>query len=105
MIRGYAEALFEVARAEGALGAVEDELFAFAKAVEQNAALREALVDPALPVENRKGVIHDLLGDRASRLTVALVDFVTEAGRAKNLGAIVEEMASIAATSRQHQLA
>jgi F-type H+-transporting ATPase subunit delta len=105
LIRGYAEALFAVVEAEGVLSKVEDELFAFAKAVEQNTELREALVDPALPLENRKGVVHDLLGERAHPLTVAIVDFVTEAGRAKNLGAIVEELASIAARSRQHQLA
>jgi F-type H+-transporting ATPase subunit delta len=105
IIRGYAEALFTIAETEGNPDAVENELFAFAKAVEQNGALREALVDPALPVENRKAVVDDLLGERAGRVTVALVGFIIEAGRAKDLGKIVEEMASISAEKRQHELA
>ncbi|MBI2238819.1 MAG: F0F1 ATP synthase subunit delta, partial [Actinobacteria bacterium] len=48
LVRGYAEALFAIAEAEGSLAAVEDELFAFAKAVERQGRLREALSDPAL---------------------------------------------------------
>jgi F0F1-type ATP synthase delta subunit len=31
LVHGYAEALFSVAEAEGALGSIENELFAFAK--------------------------------------------------------------------------
>jgi F-type H+-transporting ATPase subunit delta len=105
LIRGYAEALFAVANAEGALGAVEDELFAFAKAVEQQTSLRDALVDPNLPAENRKAVVRDLLGDRAHPLTAALIGFVVDAGRAKDLGTIVETMTNMAAEQRQHEVA
>ena len=105
LIRGYAEALFSVASAEGALGAVEDELFAFAKAVEQNTPLRDALVDPSLPAENRKGVVRDLLGERANPLTVTLVGFIVDAGRAKDLGKIVQAMTVMAADQRQHEVA
>ena len=43
LIRGYAEALVAVAEAEGDPARVEDELFAFGKAVEANDGLREAL--------------------------------------------------------------
>ena len=38
---GYAEALFAVARAEGALPAVEEELYAFAKTLERDTPLRD----------------------------------------------------------------
>ena len=48
-IDGYAEALFEVARAEGTLDEVEDELFRFARALEGNDELRDALTDPHIP--------------------------------------------------------
>ena len=44
LVTGYAQALFSVADAEGVLGSVEDELFAFAKALEQNAGLGQALI-------------------------------------------------------------
>ncbi len=105
LIRGYAEALVGLTEAEGAAASVGDELFAFAKAVEQNTPLREALVDPALPVENRKAVLRDLLGERSNPLTLALVSLIVEAGRAKDLGAIVDEMAAISARRRDEQLA
>ena len=65
--RGYATAIIAIAEAEGVLDTVGDEVFAFAKAVEQNAKLREALTDRALPVENRRSLVQDILGDRANR--------------------------------------
>ena len=67
-VRGYAQALLSVAEAEGVLDRVQDELYAFAKAVERNGDLREALTDAALPPERKKAVIDELLGRaRASR--------------------------------------
>ena len=44
-IEGYAEALFEIARAEGTLDEVEDELFRFARSFESTDELRNALTD------------------------------------------------------------
>jgi F-type H+-transporting ATPase subunit delta len=105
LVQGYAQALFSVAEAEGALGSIENELFAFAKAVEQNTELRQALTDPALPAENKKAVIQDLLGDRANPLTASLLGFVVESGRSRELSRIVQELATIAAERRQHALA
>ena len=65
LIGGYAQALFAVAQAEDVLPKVEDELYAFGKALEQHTDLREALTDAVLPVENKKAVVRDLLGERA----------------------------------------
>jgi F-type H+-transporting ATPase subunit alpha len=45
----YAEALFNVARAEGTLTEVEDELFRFSQTLQGSDELREALTDPAIP--------------------------------------------------------
>ncbi|HWC71862.1 MAG TPA: ATP synthase F1 subunit delta [Actinomycetota bacterium] len=105
LIQGYAEALFSVASAEGVLATVEDELYAFAKALEQNTQLREALTDAALPAENRKAVIAELLGDRANPVTGTLLGFVVDAGRARELPKIAEHLAQIAAGERDHALA
>ncbi len=105
LVRGYARALFDVAEAEGALGTVEDELFAFATAVEQNTELREALTDPALPAENKKAAIRDILGERARPLTASLLGFVVDAGRARELGKIVDELVVLAAERRKHAVA
>ncbi len=105
VIDGYAEALFTVARAEDALGAVEDELYAFAKSLEQHTELREALTDVALPAENKKAVIDDILGERANRLTVSLLHFVVDAGRAREIPRIAERLADLAAGERGSALA
>ena len=105
VIEGYAEALFVVARAEEALPAVEDELYAFAKALEQNTPLREALTDAALPAENKKAVVGDVLGERANPLTVSLLGFVLDAGRAREIPKIVQRLAEMAAGERDQALA
>ena len=65
VIRGYAEALFLIAQAEGDLDKVEDELYEFATTFESAGALREALTDPGLPVDRKLSVITELLGGRA----------------------------------------
>jgi F-type H+-transporting ATPase subunit delta len=104
-VRGYAQALLAIADAEGALDRVQDELYAFAKAVERHTDLREALTDDALPPENKKAVIADLLGERAHPLTVTLAEFLVEAGQARRLGQIAEELAREAAQRSERSLA
>src|SRR5690606_31878666 len=75
-ILAYASALFEVARSEGNLAEVEDELFRFARTLEGSDELRSALTDPALPVSRRQQIVEDLLGGRANPLTTSLVSMV-----------------------------
>jgi F-type H+-transporting ATPase subunit delta len=105
LVRGYAKALFSVAGAEGVLERVEDELYAFARAVEQHADLRDALTDAALPQENKKAVLAELLGERAHPVTLNALSFVVESGRAREMGKIVDELASLAAERRERALA
>lgn len=104
-VHGYAQALLSVAEAEGALQRVQDELYAFAKAVERHGDLREALTDAALPPERKKAVIGELLGKRAHPTTVTLVGFLIDAGQARRIGAIAEELAKEAAHRSERALA
>jgi F-type H+-transporting ATPase subunit delta len=105
LIQGYAQALFSVADAEGSLDAVEDELFRFARTVEADARLREALTDPGLPSDRKKAVVQDLLGDRASRHTVGLLGFLVEQGRVKDLPRIIDALVELAAERRRKAVA
>ena len=105
LIGGYAQALFAVAQAEDVLPKVEDELYAFGKALEQHTDLRESLTDAVLPVENKKAVIEDLLGERAHPITLGLLSFVIDLGRARHIPKIVEELARMASVERNHTLA
>lgn len=104
LVGGYARALFSVAAAEGVLPAVEDELFAFGKALEQHLDLREALTDAALPAENKKAVVQEVLGERVHPVTIGLLGFVIDLGRAREIPDIVEELARMAAAEREHVL-
>jgi F-type H+-transporting ATPase subunit delta len=100
-IDGYATALFEVARAEGSLDEVEDELFRFARTLEGSDELRNVLVDEAIPAVRREGIVEELLGGKASGVTTSLVSFVVGAGRGRDLPAIIDQLVARAAAEKQ----
>jgi F-type H+-transporting ATPase subunit delta len=104
-VDGYANAMFEVARVEGSLDEVEDELFRFARTLEGNDELRSVLTDDAVPADRRRGVVADLLGPRSSPVTVNLVSFVVGAGRARDLPAIVDRLVQRAAAEHDKVVA
>lgn len=101
----YAAALFEVARAEGSLETVEEELFRVARTFESNDELRSTLSDQAVPVDRRQGIVEDLLGGRASPVTTALVSFVVGSGRGRDLPAIIDKLVERAAAERSQAVA
>ncbi len=105
LIRGYATAIFQIAEAEGALARVSDELFHFAKAVEQNHELRSALTDIALPAERKQALVEEILGERALPQTKHILEFVVSQGRARELSDIVNSLSELAAEARQSVLA
>ena len=104
-IEGYARALFEVARVEGTLDEVEDELFRFARSFESNRRLRSTLMDDEIPVERRLAVISDLLEGKATPTTVQLISMVVGSGRGKDLPKIVDRLVARAASSKQLEVA
>jgi F-type H+-transporting ATPase subunit delta len=104
-IDGYASAIFEIAKAEGGVDVVEDELFQFVQIFQGNDQLREKLTDQSLPVEKRQAIVEDLLGQKASPLTVNLISFLVGSGRAGELPEIINRLVERAAAERQHQVA
>lgn len=104
-IDGYATALFEIARAEGTLDEVEDELFRFARAYESNDQLRNALTDELVPLESRQGVVETLLGEQATSTTRQLVSMVVGAGRGRDLPAIIDRLVARAAAAKDAAVA
>ncbi|MEN9823429.1 MAG: synthase subunit delta [Actinomycetota bacterium] len=104
-IDGYARALFEIARAEGTIDSVEDELFRFARAFEANDALRGALTDEQIPAGRRQGIIEDLLGGQATGTTTQLVSMVVGSGRGRDLPAIIDRLVARASSSKNLEVA
>lgn len=101
----YAEALFSVARAEGTLGEVEDELFRFSQTLQGSDELRDALTDPGIPASRRQQIVEDLLGGRASATTVALVSMVVGTGRARQLPDIIRQIVDMSAAEANKEVA
>jgi F-type H+-transporting ATPase subunit delta len=101
----YAQALLEVARAEGRLPEVEDDLFRFARTLESSDDLRLALTDPSLPVERRIAVIEELTGGKALQASTALLSMIVAAGQAAELPVIVDRFVELAAAERKREVA
>ena len=104
-IEGYARALFEVARAEGTLDEVEDELFRFARSYESSDALRNALTDEQIPAAKRQAIVEDLLGGKATATTTQLVSMVVGSGRGRDLPAIVDKLVARASSAKNLEVA
>jgi F-type H+-transporting ATPase subunit delta len=105
LARGYAQALFQIARAEGALEQVEDELFRFARILENETRLRESLTDPSLPPEHRAKMVEELLGNKVSPHTINVIAFVVQQGRARELTKIIDSLVELAAEERRKAIA
>jgi F-type H+-transporting ATPase subunit delta len=101
----YAEALFGVARSEGNLAEVEDELFRFARTLEANDDLCTTLTDAALPVSRRQQIVEDLLGGKANPITTSLLSMVVGTGRSRDLPAIIDELVRISAAEGNKEVA
>jgi F-type H+-transporting ATPase subunit delta len=99
-IDGYARALFEVARAEGTIDEVEDELFRFARSFESSDALRNALTDEMVPAGKRQAIVEDLLGGKATPTTTQLVSMVVGSGRGRDLPAIIDKLVARASNAK-----
>ena len=104
-IDGYARALFEVARAEGTIDEVEDELFRFARSFESSDELRSALTDDQVPAAKRQAIVEDLLGGKATPTTTQLVSMVVGSGRGRDLPAIIDKLVARAAGSKNLSVA
>ena len=104
-IEGYARGLFEIARAEGTIDEVEDELFRFARSYENSDELRNALSDEQIPAAKRQAIIEDLLGGKVTPTTTQLISMVVGSGRARDLPAIVDKLVARASSAKNLELA
>ncbi len=104
-VEAYAEAAFEIARTEGVLDAVEDELFRFGRTLEGSDDLRMALTDATAPIERRMAIVEEILGGKAHQVTASIALLIVGAGRARDLPKIAERFVRRAAAEREHAVA
>lgn len=101
----YAKSLVDIARIEGRLADVEDELFAFARAMQSNDDLRMTLTDPNIPAEQRVAVVDQILEGKALSTTKAIVAMLVMAEHAGDLDEIVDAFVARAAHIREKETA
>jgi F-type H+-transporting ATPase subunit delta len=101
----YASVLFEVAKSQGALDVVEDELFRVARTLEGNDDLRWMLSDPSTPLEVRQGALADLLAGRVAPVTSSLVGWLVGEGQAKELVDTLDAVVALVAAERNESVA
>jgi F-type H+-transporting ATPase subunit delta len=97
-IQRYAEAILEVALAEGQERVVVDQLYSFKAAYEQSDELRDALMNPQVPPAQRQKIVEDILGEaQAVPATIAGVSMVVCTGRARELAPIIDKVVEMQA--------
>ena len=94
-VDGYASALLGIATVEGE--GTADEIFSSALALHGHAELIDVLADNRIPAERKQGIVDELLGARASKVTVAAISFLVAAGQSRNLDEIARRLAQLAA--------
>jgi F-type H+-transporting ATPase subunit delta len=104
-VSGYAGAILDLARAEGELERVESEFLTIGQAFETSAELRSTLTDPQLPTDRKQAIVDDLIGGRASKLTVGLIQLIVGQGRAADIPAVAGAFVEKAAASRDRVVA
>jgi len=100
-IDGYATAVLAVAGAEGDQSGLSDQLFQVARAIEGSEELRDALTNPQIPLERKKGVVDDVLSGRADGVVVSVVNMLVANGRIGEIGAIARRALELAAATQQ----
>ena len=103
-VSGYAAAVFESCSV-AELEEIEDQLFRFARTVEDTRPLRHALGDRDLPVAVRQEVITKLLDGKALPAAVRLAAYATRGGRARDIVATLDTLVEEAARARGWRVA
>jgi F-type H+-transporting ATPase subunit delta len=104
-VRGYAEREFEQLTSPDEVDEVEDEIFRFARIVEQARELRLLLSDYDAPLPRRLATLEDLIGGKVRPTTLWLVGYVLRAGRVRDLIGALEYLVDLAALERGRRVA
>ncbi len=101
LVKSYAEALFQVARAEETLDRVEEELTRLNKSLDSNAELREFLSDTKISSEGKKSGLSQIFGGKISAITLHWINMVVDQGRQRRLPVIIEAFLTLAQEARE----
>ncbi|QGQ20002.1 F0F1 ATP synthase subunit delta [Cellulomonas sp. JZ18] len=99
------QALLQSAQADGALGTVEEELFAVVRGLAGQREARQSLVDPAYPAQARGDLAEGLLGGAGSPATRAVVRRAAVAPRGRQFVTTLQHVGDLLAEMRNREVA
>jgi F-type H+-transporting ATPase subunit delta len=105
MLRGavgsrYAEALYEIARRDNSVDAVEKELQAVDAVIRENQDLRKILYHPRIVPEDKKSLLSELLSGKVSGVTMEFMKLLVDRRREQFLSDIVSYYINLANKAR-----
>jgi F-type H+-transporting ATPase subunit delta len=100
-----AQAAFMGAENAGSLDSVEDELFAFSRAVSSSADLQLALTDPAVGPEAKAALVRSLLQGRAGAASTGVLAHAMSTLRGRRAEAVISDLIDLAAEQRGRAVA
>ncbi|MFL6142261.1 MAG: F0F1 ATP synthase subunit delta [Labedaea sp.] len=98
-------AALAVAERDNALEEVEDELFRFGRVLTAEPVLRDLLANAARPADGRLALLNQVLDGKVNPVTLQLLEQAVRAPRGRNLDALVERLAQLAAERRGRSVA
>ncbi len=101
LVKSYAEALFQVARAEETLDRVEEELTRLNTSLDSNAELREFLGDVKISADGKKSALFEIFGGKISPITLHWINMIVDQGRQRKLPTIIEAFFASAQEARE----
>ena len=100
-----AQADFMVAQNSGTLDRVEDELFAFDRALSGSADLQMALTDPAVGSAEKARLVESLLAGRAEPQAVEVLSYAMSHLRGRRAASVLDDLIDLAAEQRDRSVA
>jgi F-type H+-transporting ATPase subunit delta len=101
VVRGYAEALFQLARAEESVDRVEKELTRLKNGLESSAEVKEFMSNLQISPEGKKSALFQIFGEKISTITLNWINLVIDQGRQRRLPNIIEAFFTLAQESRE----
>lgn len=99
--QGYSQALLSIAKSEGLLDRVEEELTALRDAFSSDSRLGAFLDNQKVTTEGKRDAISELLGKQVSEITRTQISLAIEQGRGSLLPDIIDTYFALTAESRK----
>jgi ATP synthase, F1 delta subunit len=91
----YARALYNVAKKQGAIVSVIEEVESFIKVLEVDTQLRKFFLHPAISPSEKKQMLKELVENRISPLSLTFLSILFDAKRTNYIGLICKTVAEI----------